>query len=71
MIRGLLMLLAIATLGLSGLGCGDEFRCKTDFDCPATQVCNANGSCETFVCEVDDDCADPKTTCVSNACVAR
>ena len=71
------VLMAAATLGLGGvaMGCGDEFKCSTDYDCPATQVCNttkkSGDGCEAFVCAVDADCGDPgKPVCRDNACVA-
>ena len=69
-LRGMAGAAAAAVLATGAMGCGTESKCKSDFDCPTTQVCKkATGVCEAFVCDGDSDCAEKGATCVDNACV--
>lgn len=58
------------SFGVAVSGCGEEFKCSTDYDCDGNQVCNVpSGQCEQFVCDVNSDCAEPGATCTDNACI--
>lgn len=67
--KQLLIIVVVGCLSLFALGCGDEFKCTKDFDCPATQVCNTqSGQCEPFICDVDGDCDQAGAVCLDNQC---
>lgn len=59
--------LLIAGLLAAALGCAE---CEQDFDCPGTQLCNASGECEAFVCKRSQDCP-PGHVCGDNRCEER
>ena len=66
--KKLICALAIATSAM--IACAEEVVCETDYDCPSTEVCNANsGDCEPLRCQVDDDCPGPKDRCQQNQCI--
>ena len=66
--RCLCLLIFWGGLTLLTTGCGEEFSCSVDYDCPGkTEVC-VNGSCEPFTCQEDTDCEDPNATCIDNRC---
>ena len=68
LVHALLAALTLLGTALAGACNSEDGACKDDFDCDGSTVCRVStGSCEPFVCNVNDDCPSG-LTCGDNHC---